>query len=753
MGRLVSLLFLVLLPLSPCRAAPEPRVSRNVSTEMEALRAYESGRVSNLMKSPDGQSIILEDMVVFEDDAPGAGWSQKGPFTEEVRVGVLAKKRLFVADPTAREAHAVLFMEPLNPEKELQAPYYLLVNGHRIEGNPVPSHEGNWHWVRIPLDFLEPGENEIVVGCDAPSGEGYRLLIAREDEYEAGGGFWTYEGNTSQICAGLVAPPTQEGKPGFERIRVGERSSKSTDGGTTWITRALGGSNDVVGEYSIRLNLRRYKANGTIESPPIDLWQGIEGHTRIIPQCQVDGLVLAVTGEAPAESDIRWLLRFGDTPNLMSRSWTDYIPIEATATARAHIADISGRFIQWKADLKSNNPFSTATVRGVRVDRILSFTPPAENTFYVWDYQNSRLRVPSIPFAWEDFSHPELAAIRSRLDLDRLLEGATGDFDRINRVRHHISTLWKHELPEPDYPAWNGLEILDRKERMGAGGMCVQFSALFLQALQSLGYAARHVNLFFHDTVEVYVDELGKWVLVDPESVFDSYQFSAEDGEPLSALDQHKHFLDTYGFAKERPINWMDPNPWGWPGGDGSSKPQALGFSTFTDWINNPENPPPLHRLAGFLRIFPRNNFLSHPNPMPVNHGLRYHWPWNGYVNWYDESTPRKLQYSLHSDREADFYPTMNRVQYTATWGEAVGTIDIDLLTYTPGFDSFEIRQGNGEWVESPPRWTWSLAPSAVNTVEVRTRNQAGHTGKPSRLQVVWHYREPFRPKKEGGSE
>ena len=58
----------------------------------------------------------------------------------------------------------------------------------------------------------------------------------------------------------------------------------------------------------------------------------------------------------------------------------------------------------------------------------------------------------------------------------------------------------------------------------------MQFMVTFVPAVQSLGYQARHVNIFNYEAPEVYVEELGKWVLVDAESVFDSYRISHRNG-------------------------------------------------------------------------------------------------------------------------------------------------------------------------------------------------------------------------------
>ena len=212
-------------------------------------------------------------------------------------------------------------------------------------------------------------------------------------------------------------------------------------------------------------------------------------------------------------------------------------------------------------------------------------------------------------------------------------------------------------------------------------------------------------------------------------------------------LQQHEYFLRRFGFSSQSPIDWMSADAWAWPAKDVDAEPQPLGFSTFSGHLNHPKRSPPQHRLTGFLRYIPRNDFLSRPTPRPVNQGLRYHWPWNGYVNWYDPATPRKLQYALHSDRRADFYPTLNRVQFTATHGEKPGDLIVNMFSFAPNFDRFEINVDATGWEPSPEEFVWNLRRSAVNTLEMRVANDPGPPGKPSRAQVIWHYRAPYQPK------
>lgn len=723
-----------------------------VTDDMAALEAYDEGFAHDVMRAPDGQGVMLNDMVLIEDDGPGSGNSEKGTWMEELYAGILAKKTFTLDDTAAMDAHLVFYMVPKNPDPRKQRPFFVILNGRRIEGPPLSWHENMWHWVNVPVSALRKGDNEAVVGCDAPKGEGYELMIARADEYEAGGGMYLSEGNTALTSAGQIEVQMDEQSGKIRFLSIGKNSSKSEDGGTTWVRMKLGSTNDVVGEYTVRLNLKRYKPQGQLLSPPVDLLNGIPGNEKIKPAAAISGLKLFFAGEAPQGTSITWQIRSADTPDMTSPAWGEF---ETVGRGEAVTADIGSgthkRYIQWRALLESSDPLKTPVVRSAHIKRTLTYQPP-ENRYYVWQYDNVRHRYPSVSFSYEKWDEPKLKILRERLELDKVIEGAVSDWDIINRVRYHVSQQWHHGSPLPGYPEWNALDILDRRDRVGRGGMCIQFSIVFIQSLASLGYQARHINMFAHETVEIYVDELGKWVHADPESVFDSYEYETEGGIPINGLEQHRYFLKESGLTADNPIDWQATAPWTLWGNRGVFRGNhvPLDFSTYTGWINNPDSPdyPPQHRLAGFMRMMPRNDYFSRPYPRPLTQGSS-NWPWNGYLNWYDEASPRKLQYSLHTDREADFYPTLNRVEFDAVRGNAEDELTISMITFAPNFDGFEINIDDTGWRQSTPEFTWKLNRSALNTLQMRVRNKLGPKGKPSVIQVMYHYKEPFSSRPE----
>lgn len=733
-----------------CTAVLAETKSITVTTDIDALTAYEDGFVYDVKRAPDNQGVELDDMVLIEDDGPGAGNSEKGTWQEELYQGLLVKKIFNLENPSAFEAFLVFYMNPKNKDRSKQKPFFVFFNGERFEGPPLSWHENMWHWLKVPVNTLKKGENTVILGCDAPRGEGYDLMIARADEYEAGGGKYITEGNTALISAAQMEMETDEKSGKIRLISIGKNSAKSTDGGKKWVRMKLGTTGDVVGEYTIRLNLRRYKPEGSLLSSPVDLWDGITGHRKLKPLCSISGLKLFCIGETPKDTSITWQIRSADTPDMKSEKWGEFKTLGKGQSVTADINDEGfKRYIQWRAVLNTKNPLKTPLVHNVKVKRTLTYTQPL-NSFYVWKYDNIKHRYSSVMFHYEKWNEQKLQILRERLELDKVIANATTDWEKINLVRYHVSRLWHHGSPLPGYPEWDALEILDRRDRVGKGGMCIQFSIVFIQSLASLGYQARHINMFAHETVEMYVDELGKWVHVDPESVFDSYEYETTTGMPVNCLEQHRYFLKESGLSAENPIDWQATEPWTIWGNPGkiAGVPVPLDFSTFTGWINNPDRPnyPPQHVLAGFIRMMPRNDYFSRPYPRPLTQGSS-NWPWNGYLNWYDEATPRKLQYSLHTDREIDFYPTLNRVEFDAVHTEKENEIHIRMTTFAPNFDGFEVNFDDTVWQESPAEIIWKLKPGALNTLKMRVKNKLGPKGKKSCIQVIYHYKEPFTPR------
>ena len=134
--------------------------------------------------------------------------------------------------------------------------------------------------------------------------------------------------------------------------------------------------------------------------------------------------------------------------------------------------------------------------------------------------------------------------------------------------------------------------------------------------------------------------------------------------------------------------------------------------------------------------MVPRNNWYEKPYPRPLSHGSSV-WPWNGYINWYDDRTPRRRQYTWYTDRPRDMWPDLNRVHIHASHGESNDRLFLQFETYTPSLSHFEVDVNNGGWKRCGEYWTWFLS-SGQNRLQVRSVNKFGVGGKPS--VVVLNY-------------
>ena len=250
---------------------------------------------------------------------------------------------------------------------------------------------------------------------------------------------------------------------------------------------------------------------------------------------------------------------------------------------------------------------------------------------------------PDLPFVHEDTEHPRLK------ELGGFLEGRMGslpegdDFERARAVNDWLAGQWPHMDGKISgaYSAWDARTILDwtsnkrgHANEAGVTAFCVHFTVAFVQMATALGLEAR--MLFSevtapkvgdgHCVPEVYCRDLGKWVVFDP----DVNAILADKDEPVGGLEVHNLVMsDRYGDLALIPGEHYESRP---------------------EWLRDfwKENVPrSMFRRWGFL---PRNDFFSHPEAFPCEHGLlNYH---NVDMLWYDD--PRVPAYPWHPYRSSN---------------------------------------------------------------------------------------------------
>jgi len=675
----------------------------------DAEIAYDAGFMNMLMKHPGG-GVSLFDMDLVQNDAPGAGKSEKGVSSDAVWGDNRARKIFNLDDPRAHRAFLVVFLY-----RQGKHPLEFTVNGNaaRLDTWDLEKCPEMYRWVEFPASWLKKGKNVVDLFCPQAASEqdGWILYLARADEFENGGG---------------------------DPARVGETSFKSVDGGESWRESPFGPLGDTRAEYSIRLSLDRYVATGWLASPVIDLWKG-DSEGFIIPLREIGRMKLTIRADVPEGASVQYYFRRGTEPNPFAESWEPYefIGEGAALDFETGGAALNRRYVQFRAVLSTDNPLASPVVKSAVVEAELLERIPLHDNIRVVSAENPVIGYSSLDWEWEKWDRPEFAGLRERENIDEVIGGSRTEFDAQVKILDYVAKKWKWTLPTHNFPAWDALSVLERVDNLGAGGNCITVNNTIGGICMAFGWQARLVNCVGHEVIEVWNDEYGKWVVLDgsfdPDNE-NTYQYDAETAEPLNMLEMHRMYLDYYFPGKT--IDWMKDYTHYQTLREDRPSPVRRGSLT-------PEKPSldTGFICAAFMRLVPRNNWYEKPYPRPLNHGSTW-WPWDGYVNWYDAQTPPKRQYSRHTDRPRDMWPDLNLVHVDATSGFGNDRLFLRFETYTPNFSHFEADVDDTGWKEVGERWTW-LLQSGRNTLRVRAVNKLGAKGKPS-VFVVNHADAPF---------
>ena len=687
-----------------------PVAGKTVTTKWEADTGtiYDTGFMHMLRKYP-GKGVGLFNMDLIENDSPGAGASEKGVHQDAVWGKNRARKTLYLGDRRAEKAFLVIFSY-----RQGKSPLQFRINNHhsKMDNWDASAYHFGYRWTEFPAEWLEKGENIIELFCPKAKSEeeGWNLYLARADEFEHGGG---------------------------DPRDVGETSFKSFDGGKSWKQSPFGPDGKTRAEYSVRLSLDRYVKTGWLKSPMIDLWKA-NSEDFIVPVRVLGKVRITIKSEVPPETSVKYYLRKSTHPGPFSEFWSPYELIGAGESVDIELDDkvMNGRFIQFKAVLSTTNPLKTPIVKHASVTAELFQGAPSHKSITVSRAVNPVIRYPSINWQWELWDRTEFEELRNRENLDDVIAGSKTQFDAIVKLLGYATTRAsrKDAHPRPEYPGWDALSILNRLDRHGTLGFCLQFNNFLNGLCMAYGWQGRLVNVTNHEVAEVWSDDFARWVYLDA-NYENHYLFSIRTGEPMSVLDLHNVYLDYY--FPDRPIDWMD---------------DIVHCDHAAEVIKKRADKPPVKRSSttyhqnemlayngfvhsAFMRMLPRNNFYEKPYPIPLTHGCSS-WPWNGYINWYDVRTPPKRQYSWFTDRPRDMWPALNLVHVDATSAYSNKFLYLRFETYTPNFSHFELDEQDSGWKKiQGDRWTWVLA-SGKNTLRVRAVNKLGARGKPSSFEI-----------------
>jgi hypothetical protein len=746
----LSLMVLKVASASPAQSA-EGRATR-VSISLNAEQMYQEAlRIQNVWWEPREPGIHLYRGILVQDDSCGAGTSDHDPIFEKVYGNIVLRKEVGLPGAIPKRASLVFVASEkvgnvadlefvVNGKAVLVRPSRLsLPDARQYEGlYPVPDgtpgfkDPGNdpklvvenigpwpgwgwtrWHYVDIPAGYLKPGKNQILVRS-RDGKQGWALMLADYANF--------YKG-----CAG---PP-----------KFPKTSAKSEDGGKTWRQDDLGSEGKLSGEYLLRIFLRSYRSNGLILSPVLD----VAGENSVSFKAgrtvrDVRVRIKSLQGPLAGRTGLVLEARTGDSPVYDAKHWTAWSRPAADGT----VEGVRGRYLQWQVKLQSRDPEQSPELTGITLQAEAEAGAADFGKVKIVSERNIELEEAPPGYTYENYGSAYLKKFRQTFKLDQVVAGARTEWERQLRLLY-----WAYLVPlkdeTPIYP-WDpqnwiqaryrpdGSMMMNTYSDQRRDKMCLFSNVALMAALQSFGYAARHVNLNSqgmsgHEICEVWSDRFGKWVFLDATHGF--YLYDKKTGIPLNTLGLRKMLVDRL----KRTETWQHPFLFAQgPFKNLPDLPLAAGG------LHPPYSPHGVlfaFDTSSYLRIIPRSDMFSHHSPLPVSQGHEV-WSWNGYLNWADSKVPPVEQFSHYTNRQKDFNWRLNQVRYVAQETSTPGLVSVSLSNNMPYFAYYLASIDGKDWkqaVENPFRW--KLHPGR-NSLEIKGRNTAGVDGMTSRLVVEY---------------
>ncbi|MDA0709696.1 MAG: hypothetical protein O3B73_05735 [bacterium] len=407
--------------------------------------------------------------------------------------------------------------------------------------------------------------------------------------------------------------------------------------------------------------------------------------------------VIQTHADIPDGTGLQLFARTGSS-FFTERGWTDWTPIGLAHT----LSSPPGRYLQLKILFTTSDRALSPRLHAVHIQ---AETDPIhfDRSLEVTDVTNDVLIRSPFEFAYERQDEPAIRAFVEAHDLRALIGAETTDIARFSAVTHFVAQLpnTRHDMWREAYP-WTLDELLVQEAGHPAvKGHCMSYASVLISSLTGLGYYARHWAVegfrhMNHEVVEVWSDELGKWIYLDPS--LDQHYSDPKTGQPLSLLEIHHIFAKTFFKEGETLFMPMAQQLARVQSVGGKNAPivcHDLGFHYGVPtsdydwgWLHG-------YLAAGFLRLTTRNNFHSQPEPAFAFFGEGNEDD-HGFPSWVDARTPpRTDRIRIFSGRERDFYWTLNQAVFKAT-RTAENAIELELSQSQPFFSHYRLT-ANGE--------------------------------------------------------
>jgi len=318
------------------------------------------------------------------------------------------------------------------------------------------------------------------------------------------------------------------------------------------------------------------------------------------------------------------------------------------------------------------------------------------------------IRHSNFEFIPEHWAEPQLRQLRDQEDYADF--SAKDTTELFLKLCHWVHSQWERSVPDP-YPRANALDILSEIRAGRTGGFCGQYAYVLADVLKSMGFfAVRYVELWgrraqSHFVVEAWNDDLGKWMVLDPDQDLVYYR---EDGVPANALEVRS------GLLEKRKITAQSAAPGN----------RALG-----------------QRHMNFYAHFAvslRSDFMRSDRPPTVKDRF------DSFLFFRDDLTDLatfkgRIPYSLVTRRVSDIYFDCNAVRME--WSRLSSRDSLRFRFFTegsaPNFQAFGVRLGNRtQWIPIQGNEMVVDVDELPVTFSVAAINRAGRRGRVSRVDI-----------------
>ncbi|MBN2290252.1 MAG: transglutaminase domain-containing protein [Candidatus Glassbacteria bacterium] len=452
---------------------------------------------------------------------------------------------------------------------------------------------------------------------------------------------------------------------------------------------------------------------------------------------------ISCTARVPQGTRVELSASFGNR-YFSEEGWSEWLPLEGLSHS---FSRPPGRYVRVRLVLSSGDPEVSPQVESLRLTAAYPFADrPEHGSLELALYDNQDIVLSPVTFEYERPDQPVIRDFVLRNGLAGVVAACETELDTLSAVNHWVARVrnTRHgNFANRDYPWDLGLIVsCDEAGKPSIEGHCMSYSIALISALTGLGFHARHwadqgFRFADHEVVEVWSDSFRKWIYLDPS--LDHYYTGKDTGEPLSLLELHRVFVDTFFRDGETIRLPMDTQRERVKEIGGRNVPLVYVSGGYAYGKPNPDYDWGWYHgylAAGFLRLTTRNNFHSRPEPRFPYFGQGVQ-DFDRFLSWSDEKTPVAEKITRYSDRQRDFYWTLNQAGIKASLGQG-NRLELEFGHSQPFFKRFLVSVDSAGLSGSGDGFGWDLHPGE-NKLTVLPESEWGRRGIPSRLEVVLH--------------